>query len=110
MISKKYKTTIMKDFEEQKRYEYAKARIHELKKFYNHVFIYISIVGLLAGLNYYTNQWENLWFSWTAIGWGIGVAFHAIKAFKINPIFDKDWEERKIRKYMEDDEDKELWE
>lgn len=42
-----------------------------------------------------------------AFGWGIGLAFHAVKAYKINPMFDKDWEERKIREYMDEEQDQE---
>ena len=33
--------------------------------------------------------------------WGIGLLFHAIKIFSLNPFFNKDWEQRQIRKYME---------
>ncbi|MHA7057733.1 2TM domain-containing protein [Aquimarina sp. M1] len=101
----------MKDFEEQKRYERAKERVDELKKFYNNLFSYVIIIGFLAGLNYYVNQWSYAWFLWAAFGWGIGLAFHAVKALRINPMFDKDWEERRIRKYMdEEDKEKQLWE
>ncbi|MDH7447086.1 2TM domain-containing protein [Aquimarina sp. 2201CG14-23] len=101
----------MKDFEEQKRYERAKERVDELKKFYNNLFSYIVIIGFLAGLNYYLNEWRNAWFLWAAFGWGIGLAFHAVKAYRLNPMFDKDWEERRIRKYMdEEDNEKQLWE
>ncbi len=101
----------MKNFEEQKRYERAKERVDELKKFYNNLFSYVIIIGFLAGLNYYQNEWRNPWFLWAALGWGIGLAFHAVKAYRINPMFDKDWEERRIRKYMEEeDKEKQLWE
>jgi len=101
----------MKNLEEQKRYERAKERVEELKKFYNNLFSYIIVIGFLAGLNYYQNEWRYAWFLWPAFGWGVGVAFHATKAYRLNPMFNKDWEERKIRKYMEeDDKEKQLWE
>lgn len=102
----------MKDFNEQKRYERAKKRVKELKKFYKNLTSYIVIISLLAGLNYYQNEWRNIWFKWAAFGWGIGIIFHAIKAYRINPMFNKDWEERKIRKYMEEEQDDQdqLWE
>ncbi len=102
----------MKDFDEVKKYQRARERVEELKKFYNNLSSYIIVIALLAGLNYYQNEWRYAWFLWPAFGWGIGLIFHAIKAFKFNPMFDKDWEERKIRKFMEEeqDKDKQLWE
>jgi hypothetical protein len=42
-----------------------------------------------------------LWFFWTTVSWGLGVLIHAIKVFNWFPVFGKDWEERKIKEYME---------
>jgi len=39
----------------------------------------------------------------TWLFWGIGVCFHALKVFSRNPFFNKEWEERQIQKYMEED-------
>ncbi len=102
----------MKNFEEQKRYERARERVDELKKFYNNLISYVLVIGFLSVINYYQNEWHYPWFLWPAFGWGIGLAFHAVKAYRINPMFNKDWEDRKIRKYMEEeqDKDKQLWE
>ncbi|CAM4046679.1 2TM domain-containing protein [Gillisia hiemivivida] len=90
-------------------YQRAKERVEELKKFYNHLLSYIVINILLAGVNYYSNQWENPWFLWVLGGWGIGLIFDALKAYQINPMFNKDWEERKIKSFMKE-EDKQRWE
>ena len=106
----------MDNFEQQKRYERAKERVDELKKFYNNLFSYIMVISFLAFINYYTLGWSwdgYLWFLWAAFGWGIGLAFHAAKAFRLNPMYNKDWEERKIKKYMEEEEsdkNRQLWE
>jgi len=101
----------MNNIEENKRYEEAKERVKELKKFYDNLISYMIIIPFLALVNYYTNQLQHPWFLWAAFGWGIGLAFHAAKAFRINPVYNKDWEERKIRKYMEEEENnKQLWE
>lgn len=54
----------MKDFNKEKRYERAKERVEELKKFYNNLFSYVIIIGFLAGLNYYQNEWRYAWFLW----------------------------------------------
>jgi hypothetical protein len=60
-------------------------------------------------VNYYSNQWENPWFLWVLGGWGIGLIFDALKAYQINPMFNKDWEERKIKSFMKEEE-KQKWE
>ena len=51
-----------------------------------------------------------MWFLWAAFGWGIGIIFHAIKTFNLNPFFGKGWEERKIKEIMREDEHKNRWE
>ena len=64
----------------------------------------------MAILNYWTNEWRNMWFLWAAFGWGIGIIFHAIKTFNLNPFFGKGWEERKIKEIMREDEHQNRWE
>ncbi|HET8838233.1 MAG TPA: 2TM domain-containing protein [Flavobacteriaceae bacterium] len=100
----------------EQKYRRARERVKELKKFYNNLGSYIIVIAFLAGVNYYTDGWNYPWFLWAAFGWGIGIAFHAVKAFEINPMFDKNWEERKIKEFMEKDEygeqkeEKQRWE
>ncbi len=90
----------------------AKNRVKELKGFYTHLMVYIMIntmltVVKLIGTYYYGETFMGpLWhFSTFAtwLFWGIGLGFHAIKVFRMNPFFNKDWEERQIQKYMEED-------
>ncbi len=92
-----------------KNYQRAKERVAELKKFYSHLFVYILVNIFLAGVNYYSNQWEYPWFLWVTAGWGIGIIFDALKAFQLNPMFNKKWEERKLKEFMEEEE-KQKWE
>lgn len=94
----------MMETDNERKYQHARERVHELKKFYNNLGSYVIVIGFLAAINYFSNQWEYPWFLWAAFGWGIGIAFHAVKAFEINPMFDKNWEERKIQEYMEKEE------
>jgi hypothetical protein len=70
---------------------------------------YFVFIGFLAALNYWTDQWRYPWFLWAAFGWGIGLVFHAIKVFGLSPFFGKNWEERKIKEYMEEDEPRNRW-
>lgn len=93
----------MEQFEQEK-YKRAKKKIEELKGFYIHLVVYI-VINLFILVNIYLNT-DDFW-RWphfvTLFGWGIGLAFHAAKAFNFNPIFGKNWEERQIQKYIEED-------
>ncbi|MEX0289814.1 MAG: 2TM domain-containing protein [Flavobacteriaceae bacterium] len=104
------KTTTMQDLNKENRYFKAKERVEELKKFYGNLTAYILVISLLAGINYWTNEWRYMWFLWAAFGWGIGLLFHAINTFNLNPFFGRDWEQRKIREFMEDEDHKTRWE
>lgn len=79
----------------------AKERVAQIKKFYTSLISYTLFIGFLAALNYYINEWSYPWFLWAAFGWGIGLIFQAIKAFELSPVGGKDWEDRKIKEYME---------
>jgi hypothetical protein len=35
------------------------------------------------------------------LGWGIGLAFHGMKVFNYTPLLGKNWEERKLKEFME---------
>lgn len=99
----------MQQLDKENRYIKAKERVEELKKFYANLWSYILVISALGLINYLTNEWRYMWFLWAAFGWGIGVLFHAINTFRLNPFFGKDWEERKIREFMEEDEKTRKW-
>ncbi len=100
----------MEELNKESKYFRAKQRVEELKKFYGNLTSYVFVIGLLAVINYLT-FWEYKWFLWAALGWGIGLFFHAVRTFRMNPFFSKDWEKRKIREFMEEDEKREgRWE
>jgi len=88
------------------RYFEAKERVAAIKKFYTSLFFYVVFIAFLAGLNYYVDRLQNPWFLWAALGWGIGIIFHAFKAFRFNLGFGKDWEDRKLKQYMEEEDRK----
>ncbi|MCT8339788.1 2TM domain-containing protein [Luteirhabdus pelagi] len=92
------------------KYFKAKERVEHIKKFYTSLIMYFIFIGFLAALNYYTNEWSYMWFLWAAFGWGIGLIFQAGKAFNWNPILGKDWEDRKMKEFMEEEENKSRWE
>ncbi len=88
----------------QNKYIDAKKRVKELKSFYSNLISYALFIPFLAGLNYYTNELRNPWFLWAAFGWGIGLIFQAVKTFNFFDMFGKDWEERKIKEFMDEDQ------
>ena len=100
----------MEDLNKETKYLRAKERVDNLKKFYGNLMSYIIVIAFLAILNYWTDEWRYMWFLWVAFGWGIGIIFHAIRVFNLNPFFGKDWDERKIKEIMREDEHQNRWE
>lgn len=94
----------MEDLNRESKYIRAKERVETLKKFYSNLTSYIIVISVLAGINYWSNEWRYMWFLWAAFGWGIGLTFHAFKVFGLNPFFGRNWEERKIQEFMEEDD------
>ncbi len=93
----------------EQRYKYAKKRVNELKGFYWHLAIYV-VVNAFIVVNIYirdTYDGENFW-SWhsfaTPIFWGIGLGFHALNVFGLRLLFGRDWERRKIKQFMDEEE------
>ena len=94
---------------EEERYYQAKKRVEEIKGFYGNLTSYIVVNIFLCILNIVTSP-KYLWFFWPLLGWGIGVLFHGLKVFNYSPFFNKDWEEKKIKEYMEkEDRNKNTW-
>lgn len=97
----------MEDLREQNFYKEdaylrAQKRLKEIKGFYWHAFWYVAVnifLVILIGVN--SNDFWNFGTFSTAIFWGIGLGFHALGVFGKNLFFKKDWEERKIKEYME---------
>ncbi len=89
--------------QEYERYQKAKKRVKEIKGFYGNLVSYILVISFLTFINLkYTP--EHLWFYWPMLGWGIGVLFHAFGVFNIVPFFGDDWEEKKIKELMEEED------
>lgn len=95
--------------EHDAKYLRAKERILEVKEFYSKVFRSVVTIAILAAINYYTNEWRYMWFLWAAFGIGISLVFKASKVFGLNPFLGKDWEERKIQEFMNEDKEQNRW-
>lgn len=88
------------DYQSEERYFKAKKRVEEIKGFYGNLTAYIVFNVFFLVLNLLTSP-EELWFYWPMLGWGIGVIFHGMKVFNYMPFLGKDWEQEKIREYIE---------
>ncbi|MAN58392.1 MAG: hypothetical protein CMC08_01000 [Flavobacteriaceae bacterium] len=93
------------------KYEKAKKRVEEIKGFYTHLAVYliINVLLLLFNLGVFQNGWINLHIpSWslftTPFFWGIGLLGHGLYVFGGGIRFYKNWEERKLRQFMEEEE------
>ena len=73
--------------------------VRDIKSFYINLGTYIIIISFLLILNLITNP-SYLWVVWPALGWGIGVAFHALSVFEIFSPVGEDWEKRQIEKRL----------
>lgn len=90
------------DFE---KYQKAKKQVEEIKGFYVHLLVYVVVMCVLVFINLkYTP--EHLWFVYSMLGWGLGLFFHAVKVFNWFPFMSKNWEEKKLQQYMEEEKNK----
>lgn len=86
-----------------KRYERATEHVKKLKGFYGHFAIYCLFIPVFVYLNFKSGT-SFPWAIFPIAGWGMGVVGHASETFNWNPFFSKDWETRKIKQFMEEDE------
>ena len=100
LLAEKVSTAKTESSIEQAAYDKAVSRLEELKGFYAHLVSYCIFMPLLIFINLY-NVPNYHWFYWPLVGWGIGIAVHAVKTFGIN----NEWEERQIRKYIRKEEE-----
>lgn len=84
------------------KYERAKKRVEELKGFYSHLALFIVINAILFLINMVTSP-GTYWFYWVTIFWGIGLAFHAAGVFGRGRLFSREWEEKKLQQFMDED-------
>ena len=80
----------------------AKMRIEAIKAFYIHVGIYIIVNAVLVAINLYDDD-DVYWSLLAILGWGIGLAIHALSVFGPVSNLMMKWEQRKIAQLMHKD-------
>ena len=77
----------------------AMLQVKRIKAFYHHAFQYLVVVLVLALINI-TLTPERKWVLFVALGWGIGLLLHGLKAFDRIPYLNGDWERREVEKRL----------
>ena len=117
------KLAIMKNHKNNTKYENALKHVKELKEFYQHFFIYITfvVVWLLFKEQIITfiiaktentdsgfMNWLNINVALVPVLWGIGVLIQGLYVYRLKFSIFKDWESRKIKEFMEEEENSKI--
>ncbi|MBT8256516.1 MAG: 2TM domain-containing protein [Bacteroidia bacterium] len=86
----------------QAKYTRAKKKLERIKSFYTHLLIYCIFVLFFIWLNLRSSDFP--WALFPILGWGLGVLGHASETFDHHIPFGKNWEERKIKEFMQEEE------
>lgn len=79
---------------EQEKLAFAKRRVEALTGFYLHGAIFVGVMLVLLAVNVFVSP--TWWVQWPFIGWGIGLAGHALAVFGDTPQFIRQWQAGKI--------------
>jgi hypothetical protein len=90
------------------RIQRAKKRVEQIRGFYIHALVYLVVNLLIIGYFIFEaasegRQWVNGETFELALFWGIGLGIHGFSVFGLNLLAGKNWEQRQIRKFMEED-------
>lgn len=88
----------VQDFPEDERK--LRKQVREERAFYGHLFSFLAIMLFLLVLNLLTSP-GYLWVVWPALGWGIGLAFHAYDTFGRGAMMGDDWERRQVERRLQ---------
>jgi hypothetical protein len=89
----------------EQKYKRAKVKMETIKCFYQHLAIYVIFVFVFIWLNLNGGS-DFPWAIFPIAGWGLGILGHASETFEYSIFFGKDWERRKIRKLMDEDDER----
>lgn len=96
--------TSAEDYRKEEAFLRAKKKVKDITGFYWHLASYIIVNIFLIGLiGFNSGDFWNFGTFSTPFFWGIGLMFHFLGVFGKDYFFGKQWEERKIREYMEKD-------
>ena len=89
-------------FGDQIRYQKAKKEARVIRDFYINLSFFCICIPIVIVINlYFVPEFHWFWFS--VIGWGSGLLFHGLSAFRFNPFMIGKWEERKLQEFINQD-------
>ncbi|WP_067149780.1 2TM domain-containing protein [Pseudotamlana agarivorans] len=92
----------------------AKKKLRNLKIFYIHLVGYFVVVALLSYNLYIMSGPYKPFFQWfdicILVAWTAFIVIHGWNVFRGKIFFKKDWESKKIREFMETDNQIKRWE
>ena len=102
------------NFNPDTRYELAYKREKRIKGFYVHALVYVLVNAFIIISTFNRSAiGSEVFFKWetfsTAFFWGIGLLAHGLSVFGRDLFFGSDWEEKKIKEFMDEDK-KQKWE
>lgn len=74
-------------------------QVKEIKGFYGHLASFVIVITALTLLNASMDV-DYWWVLWVIMGWGVGLATHAMEVFDLVPWLGPDWERREIEKRL----------
>ncbi|MFY8066706.1 MAG: 2TM domain-containing protein [Flavobacterium sp.] len=87
------------------KYQEALKRVKKIKGFYTHAIVYVIINVMIVIINIQSLNEGETYFQFknfmTAFFWGIGLLTHGLSVFVPNWIMGQNWEDRKIKEFME---------
>jgi len=96
--------------EKNQRYIKAHKRVEDIRKFYKHLFWFVLVNGFFIVRRMHsdfshgdtlvevlTDSGNYSFFFW----WSIGLVLHGLSVFRFDFFLGKNWEERKVKEYMD---------
>ena len=109
----RYRKELFEKFQDESgnpdtRYELAYKRVKQIKGFYVHTLVYVLVNAFIIISTFSESEiGVEVFFKWetffTAIFWGIGLLAHGLSVFGKDLFFSADWEEKKIKEFMDED-------
>lgn len=87
---------------ENNKYVKAVERVEKLKEFYQNLVSYCLVIPFLIFINLRFSPGFH-WFWFPIFGWGIGLTFHFLEVNNYNIFLGKNWEDRKIKEMMDEE-------
>ena len=96
---------------QEQKYILARKRVEKISKFYKHLATYVIVNIFLSAIFIVGDMNDGDTFSEAFLDyhnykiwlfWGIGIVFQALNTFGVRLFFGKNWEEKKIQKYMDE--------